>query len=202
MFILALALIAIGCLINLAGSIWMICVAFSRSILWGLAILLIPFALLFFLFQAWSEAKKPFLCSLSGVILVVAGAVLFPQDVASKQPGVIGALNNAFHNAGESSSNSSRSRLDATPAPAPTPTREEMIARLHARETDLLARKAALKPGDHAGEEAISREIWQYNADLKAVMGTQVPATPAPATPAPATPKAATPAPKKSHSTH
>jgi hypothetical protein len=127
--------------------------------------------------------------------LFVAGAVLLPQDYAEKQQGVIGALSKLTHQNAESSSG--KSLVAATPAPTPMPTREELITRLHAREADLRARKAALKPGDKAGAEAISREIWQYNADLNAVMGTPVPVTPAPAAP-----KAATPAPKTSHSGH
>jgi hypothetical protein len=47
---------------------------------------------------------------------------------------------------------------------------DEKLAQLRLREKDLLARKAALKPGDGPAVEAITREIAQYNLELQPVL--------------------------------
>jgi hypothetical protein len=45
-------------------SIWLLAVAFRRHVLWGLASLFLPFAVIVFAIKYWEEARRPFLYSL------------------------------------------------------------------------------------------------------------------------------------------
>ena len=65
-----LAILIIGSLILLDGSVIFLIVAFRDSFFWGLACLLVPLASFFYLIKNWEETKPPFL------IQVVGGAIL------------------------------------------------------------------------------------------------------------------------------
>jgi len=55
-------LLLIACAVCLAGFIWLLKVAFSRSTLWGVLVLLFsPIAAAIFAVKFWNESKKPFL---------------------------------------------------------------------------------------------------------------------------------------------
>src|SRR3712207_1680690 len=73
MTILAICLAVIGALIVFVSSIWFLVVAFQRHVLWGIAVLLLPFTNLVFLAVGWAQAKRPFVVSLAGVALCIAG---------------------------------------------------------------------------------------------------------------------------------
>ena len=76
MAILGVILYIVGLLAAAVGGIWIIVLAFKKSIGWGLASLFIPFVGLVFAFMNWALCKRPFLIWLLGVILLVIGAVL------------------------------------------------------------------------------------------------------------------------------
>lgn len=55
-----MALMVVGGLVSLAAFVWLLVIAFKESTVWGLVCLLIPFAMLVFVFKFWDEAKMPF----------------------------------------------------------------------------------------------------------------------------------------------
>lgn len=59
----------IGGLMSFIGSIWVLVLAFRRHIGWGLAGLLIPFALMVFGVMNWSETQE-------GMMLTIVGTVV------------------------------------------------------------------------------------------------------------------------------
>lgn len=70
-FGLLLAVVAWGLMVVCA--IVILVEAFRASILWGLAVLFIPFGQLIFVFTHWADTKKPFLLTwLVGVPLIIA----------------------------------------------------------------------------------------------------------------------------------
>ena len=68
------ALLIIGMIISFIGGIWLLVVAFQTGVWWGLGSLLLPLISLIFVILHWQVAKKPFLISLAGTILVVIAA--------------------------------------------------------------------------------------------------------------------------------
>jgi hypothetical protein len=75
MLALAIALMVASILTLLVGGIMFLVAAFRVSALWGVAVLLIPFAGLVFLFKHWPAAKRPFLVQVAGTVLLVLGTV-------------------------------------------------------------------------------------------------------------------------------
>ena len=150
----AIILIALGLLLMIVGGVWGIVVAFRRSVLWGLCYVFVPFAAMVFLVVAWADAKRSFLVSTMG-ILVMASVLLLPN-----QGGL--ALNQKIP-----------FELDQlAPSPAAIPGAIEQVfnqdplAELAARERVLRGRKAALDPQDLAQGRALTEDILKYNADL------------------------------------
>jgi hypothetical protein len=74
-----IALFYIGCLISIVAGIWFLVVAFKTSILWGLGCLIVPFVSLIFLFMHWEAAKKPFLWSLLGFVMIIVPVLMHPE---------------------------------------------------------------------------------------------------------------------------
>ena len=152
----AIILIALGLLLMIVGGVWGIVVAFRRSVLWGLCYVFVPFAAMVFLVVAWAEAKRSFLVSTMGILLM-ASVLLLPN-----QGGL--ALNQRIP-----------FELDQlAPSPAAMPgaiaqvSNQDPLAELAARERVLRGRKAALDPQDVAAGRALTEEILKYNADLDA----------------------------------
>lgn len=73
---MVMLLIVLGSLALLGGWIWLLVLAFSESVLWGVLVLLVPFAGLVFLVMHWDEAKMPGMLIIAGIILRVAGTVI------------------------------------------------------------------------------------------------------------------------------
>lgn len=71
-----MGLLVIGGLVSLAGGIWLIVVAFQESVLWGLGSLIVPLVVLVFTAMHWDEARTPFLVSLGGTVLMIAGVAI------------------------------------------------------------------------------------------------------------------------------
>lgn len=63
-------------LVSAVTSLWLVVIAFRKHVLWGLASLFVPFAVLAFAIKHWDETRKPFLISLgSGVVSTVLAFV-------------------------------------------------------------------------------------------------------------------------------
>jgi hypothetical protein len=73
------ALLYVGGLIAFVGGIWLIVVAFKKSVWWGLGSLIVPFVGLIFAILNWQVAKTPFLVYLAGIVLCVIGAMNTPN---------------------------------------------------------------------------------------------------------------------------
>lgn len=69
-------LFVIGVIVSLIGGLLILVEAFRKSILWGLAVMLIPFVGLIFVFMNWSEAKRGFKVWLVGIGIVVLTGVI------------------------------------------------------------------------------------------------------------------------------
>ena len=72
-------LLYLGALLMIVGGIWLLVVAFKKSVWWGLGSLLIPFVSLIFVIMNWQVAKKPFLIQLAGVVLCVVAYMSSPE---------------------------------------------------------------------------------------------------------------------------
>jgi hypothetical protein len=67
---------AVVCFIS---SIWLLAIAFRTNIWWGLAYMFIPLASLAFVALHWNKVKKPFLCLVAGIIVVISVALMVPS---------------------------------------------------------------------------------------------------------------------------
>ena len=78
MSFIVLALLLLGPILVLIGSIWGLVLAFSDHVLWGLAYLLVPFASLAFLIVRWGRksVRQSFWLSLWGIGMIVLGSLL------------------------------------------------------------------------------------------------------------------------------
>jgi hypothetical protein len=74
-----IAVFYIGMLISVVTGIWLLVVAFKESIWWGLGSFFIPLVGLIFVIMHWQVAKKPFLWSLLGIVLIVVAAMAQPE---------------------------------------------------------------------------------------------------------------------------
>ncbi|MFO0799566.1 MAG: hypothetical protein U0804_19015 [Gemmataceae bacterium] len=68
-----------GLIACIAGSIWMLVLAFQESVLWGLGCLFIPFVGLVFLIMHWPATKNPLFVYVGGLVGLVLGTVLGPS---------------------------------------------------------------------------------------------------------------------------
>lgn len=66
----------IGALAMAGGGIWLLVVAFKKSVGWGLASLFLGIPAFIFVAMNWAISKKPFLTWLGGFACAVLGAVL------------------------------------------------------------------------------------------------------------------------------
>ena len=170
MTILYLVLLCIGLLISLAGALWLIFVAFQESVAWGLGVLFVPFANVLFLFRHWDVAKRPFLFSLLGALLMAA-PVAQNWDAISKQKGVAETM----------------ARFQGQPTPAPPDQKPETplmkqerlekmqaafvqhAAELKAKYDTLQAQWAKLPPNDRAARAAFDQQATVYQTMRKQV---------------------------------
>jgi hypothetical protein len=72
------ALLVIGLVASLVGSVMVLWRAFRESVLWGLGCIFVPFVYIIFVIKHWDDTKKGFLIGVSGSVLVLAAAVLTP----------------------------------------------------------------------------------------------------------------------------
>jgi hypothetical protein len=83
MTILGMALAALAGIAMFIFGIQILIVAFKTSVGWGLASLLIPFAILVFIFTHWEDTKTPFLRSLACLPVYAIGFALMFMGGAS-----------------------------------------------------------------------------------------------------------------------
>ncbi len=72
-------LLIIGILMSFLAGLWFLITAFQENIWWGLAVLFLPLAELFFLFFHWQEAKGPFGTSVLSFFILLSGIFLSPE---------------------------------------------------------------------------------------------------------------------------
>lgn len=66
-----------GVLLLLMGTVLLLVAAFREHVLWGLAGLLLPFAIVVFAFRHWDDAKQPFLVFVSGFAVLFTGSLVW-----------------------------------------------------------------------------------------------------------------------------
>jgi hypothetical protein len=76
MGILALIITVLGFLMMAVGSVWFLIAAFRVSALWGIAVLFLPFANIFFLIKHWYDAKRPFQYQFLGFLMLIIGSAM------------------------------------------------------------------------------------------------------------------------------
>ncbi len=69
----------------IVGAIWMVIAALRVSVVWFLAVILIPGAALVFAILHWDVAKKPFFLYAGPGVLGIAAAILIPNMLASRE---------------------------------------------------------------------------------------------------------------------
>jgi hypothetical protein len=89
---LGVLLLVISAIVSLTGSVMFTIAAFRVSVVWGLLVLFVPFAALFFLIKYWAQAKRGFLVGLAGSALALIGFLAFGAGVAAKAQGQPGAI--------------------------------------------------------------------------------------------------------------
>ena len=82
---LALVLLGGVILVSVIGSIWMLIAAARVSVLWFLAVLFIPGAILVFAARHWDVAKKPFILAAGPGLIGIGAAILIPNLVAYRE---------------------------------------------------------------------------------------------------------------------
>lgn len=78
--VIGLALVLSGFVVLVGSALAVAAKSFKKSLLWGLACFLIPFATLVFTLRFWRDAKELFFAQLAGSILLLAGCGLMFSD--------------------------------------------------------------------------------------------------------------------------
>jgi hypothetical protein len=89
----------LGIVLLVVGGLMLLWAAFSESIVWGLACLVIPFVSILFVVTHWQAAKRGFLVHILGWVVFLLGGALTPttpsEDLSSEVPAeesVLGTL--------------------------------------------------------------------------------------------------------------
>ncbi|HZJ14325.1 MAG TPA: hypothetical protein VFD27_04710 [Chthoniobacteraceae bacterium] len=143
----------------LIAGIWTIVVAAQRSILWLLAVILIPFASLV-LVLVESKARRPFVVSLIGV-----GFTLWGVSKVEQEPESSDAWARQFVH----SVRGQKAEARPKPGDSPPATLEARKKRIREWQAQLQAKRAALRPNDAAAQAEFDREFQRYLAELEKV---------------------------------
>jgi len=68
--------LAMGWVLSFLGSLWIIVVAWQRSVLWGFGCFVLPALQLVYVGLHWKETKEGFFLLLAGFVLVIVGHAL------------------------------------------------------------------------------------------------------------------------------
>jgi len=71
-----LAILILGWVLGLLGTLWVIVLAWQRSVLWGLVCLLVPIVQLVYIVAHWKEAKEGFFLQIFGFTLVIIATLM------------------------------------------------------------------------------------------------------------------------------
>ncbi len=173
-------LILFGWLLSIIAGIWLIIVAFKESVLWGLAVLIIPFAALFFIISHWSEAKNAFLFNLFAIAVLGGGVTMAMQRINPENPEMQEFIKKYEEQLGtefelpENFQATLDENENESSIPEPTPVAviterlvKEMQRELVDLEASLNERKASLDPEDKAAADQLTLEILEYNKKLE-----------------------------------
>lgn len=80
-------LIIVGFAVNAVAGIVILVKAFRVSVGWGLAVMFIPFASLYFVIKNWEATKAPFLAGLGGGALMMFGILGTASSLDGNAPG-------------------------------------------------------------------------------------------------------------------
>jgi hypothetical protein len=80
-------LVIVGFLVNAVCGVVVLVQAFKTSVGWGLAVMFLPFAGLFFVLNHWEQTKKPFLGGLGGTAVMVLGIFMSASTTPSGNAG-------------------------------------------------------------------------------------------------------------------
>ena len=75
-------LLFVGMAVNTLAGLVIIVRAFKVSVGWGLAVMFLPFAGLFFIIKNWEDTKTPFLVGLGGGVLMLIGVFASVPDAS------------------------------------------------------------------------------------------------------------------------
>ena len=73
---LGMILTAIGGVMAVVGGVWVIVLAFRKSVMWGLLCLFVSPVAIYFAIKNWDIAKRPFLIEIAGIVLLFIGIAL------------------------------------------------------------------------------------------------------------------------------
>ena len=80
-------LVILGLILCLVGSICILIAAFKESLLWGLGVLFInSIVVIIFVILHFEETKKPFIIWVIGVVLMIVGQIISPEQAETLAP--------------------------------------------------------------------------------------------------------------------
>ena len=85
---MGLFLVFAGLAVNTIAGIVILVRAFKVSVGWGLAVMFLPFAGLFFVIKNWEDTKTPFLAGIGGGVLMVLGVFATASSAPDETPTV------------------------------------------------------------------------------------------------------------------
>lgn len=145
------ALILAGFGVFIVGNVWTLVVAAQRSVLWMLAVMLLPLAALIFVIVE-PKSRLPFVVAMLGAGMLLGGMFAYDPRVFQSETAV-----EEIFIALEEGQDALRTRSWLGQG-----TLEERKSRIRAWQAELEAKKSALQPGDTAARAAFDRELPRY----------------------------------------
>lgn len=85
---MGLFLVILGFVVNGLAGVFILIRAFKVSVGWGLAVMFLPFAALFFVIKNWEDTKTPFLVGIGGGVLMFLGIFMTAATTPDETPTV------------------------------------------------------------------------------------------------------------------
>ena len=80
---LAVILYAVGAILAAVGGIWVLVLAFRKSLVWGLLCLFISPIAIVFAIQNWAIAKRPFMIEIVGIVILIVGSIVGASSMSA-----------------------------------------------------------------------------------------------------------------------